>query len=268
MKKQLKLMLLFVALAATCAAPITNAADEPKQVENKATEARLGIGVSPLPDVLKSHLPKVIDDGRGVLVSEVTPDSAADKAGLKTHDVLVRYGDQDLYSPEQLVKRVRNDAPGKVVEVQYVRAGELQTAKVTLGEQPLRKPIVSDWSVLNDRFTIPWSPLRPEFWTEAQDAEGDGTEWTSFESLTVTKNEDDSYQVRIVYKDTSGNSIGKEFKGTRQEIRDAITADNDLPQSRKNQLLRSLDDRGQKDATRMPWDGFNRELFNWPNVDF
>ena len=91
-----------------------------------ATEARLGIGVSPLPELLTSHLPDVIGKGRGVLVSEVVADSPAAKAGLQKHDVLVRYGDQDLYSPEQLVKRVRNDAPGNEVQIEYVRAGRAQ----------------------------------------------------------------------------------------------------------------------------------------------
>ena len=185
MQMQLKLiLLLFTGWIATFAVTAATSADGLKQSEKRATEARLGIGVSPLPDVLKSHLPKVIEDGRGVIVSEVTEGSAADKAGLKQHDVLVRYGDQDLYAPEQLVKRVRNDDPGKEVEIQYVRAGELQTAKVTLGKQAHRKLIVSDWPILIDGFNIPWSPLRPEFWTEAKDAECDSTvgmEWPELE---------------------------------------------------------------------------------------
>lgn len=233
-------------------------------------EARLGIGVTSLPDVLKSHLPDVIDDGRGILVSEVFEGSPAEKAGIRRHDVLVRYGDQDLYSPEQLVKRVRNDDPGKTVELQYVRAGKLQTVQVELGRQAKKDPVFSPrvWPGFVNRFDVPWSPLRPEYWTEAQDAQGDGTEWTSFESLTVMKESDGRYLVRISYKDTRGKSIGKEFTGTRQEIRDAIQADSDLPESRKNQLMRTLDDRGRQPLAQTIWGQPQRELFNWPNVEF
>jgi hypothetical protein len=236
----------------------------------EAREARLGIGVTPLPEVLKSHLSDVIGDGRGILVSEVFDGSPAKKAGIKKHDVLVRYGNQDLYSPEQLVKRVRNDAPGNTVELQFVRAGKQQTTTVELDQQAKKEPVFSQWNWpgFASRFNVPWSPLRPEYWTEAQDAEGDGTEWTSFESLTVNKNADGVFLVRITYKDTSGNSISKEFKGTRQEIRDAINTDSDLPESRKNQLIRTLDDRGRQPMPRMPWDAPQRELFNWPNVNF
>lgn len=255
------LSLLFMLPAITFAA-------ETKSKTDNATQARLGVGVTSLPEVLKSHLPTVIDDGRGVLVSEVAKGSPADIAGLKPHDVLVRYDDQDLYSPEQLVKRVRNDEPDKEIEVQYVRAGELRTTKVKLGEQTSQKPVYSEWPGMVGRFNFPFSPLRPEFWTEAQDELGTGTEWTSFESLTLQKEADGTYLVRITYQDTGGNSISKEFTGTRQQIRDAINDDNDLPQSRKDQLLRSLDDRGRQPLQRMPWERWDREIFQWPNVDF
>ncbi|MEZ6081498.1 MAG: PDZ domain-containing protein [Pirellulaceae bacterium] len=57
--------------------------------------------------MLTSHLPEVSGEGRGVLVADVMDDSPVAKAGLRKHDVLVRYDDQDLYSPEQLVKRVQ-----------------------------------------------------------------------------------------------------------------------------------------------------------------
>ncbi|MCA9200940.1 MAG: PDZ domain-containing protein, partial [Planctomycetales bacterium] len=160
-----------------------------EQPSEATQEARLGIGVSPLPEVLKKHLPEVIADGRGILVSEVVDGSPAEKAGIQKYDVLVRYDDQDLYSPEQLVKRVRNDDPGKTVELQFVHAGKLQTVKVQLGRQAKKESVFSqwDWPGFVGRFDVPWSPLRPEYWTEAQDIQGDGTEWTSFESLTVKK---------------------------------------------------------------------------------
>ena len=154
------------------------------------------------------------------------------------------------------------------VELQYVRAGKLLTVKATLGEQTKKEVIVSKWPGLGAKLQVPWSPIRPEFWTEAHDRAGDGTEWTSFESMSVEKHEDGAYVVRVTYKDTSGNSISKEFKGTRQEIRDAINDDHDLPDSRKQQLTRTLDDRGQSPLMQRDWQNWNRELFNWPNVDF
>ncbi len=248
-------------------------ADESQSSASSASstqEARLGIGVSPLPEVLKSHLPEVTEDGRGILISEVMAGSPADNAGLKQHDILVRYDDQDLYSAEQLVKRVRHDDPGNTIELQFVRAGKLQSTKVELGGQEKKSQDFSEWNWpgLVKRFDIPWVPLRPKYWTAFQDVEGDGTEWRSFESLTIQKESAGQYIVRITYTDTSGNSISKEFKGTRQAIRDAINAGDDLPEARKNQLLRTLDDRGREPLGPLSWDRTPRAPFNWPGASF
>jgi C-terminal processing protease CtpA/Prc len=223
-------------------------------------------------------LPDVIGKGRGVLVSEVTEGSPADRAGLRVHDVLIRYDDQDLYSPEQLVKRVRNDRPGKEIELQYVRAGKVSTAKLTLGEQPVQAPITRDWPGLMGRFDFPTIPFRPdalaEDLTKDLDTLTDGSQWTRFESMSVSKGADGKYRATVKYKDEKGDSIDREYVGTRQEVRDAIKDDEELPQSQKEQLLRSLDDRGSmvvpdihlpKFRDGFPW---NHELFSWPDVNF
>lgn len=247
-----------------------------------AKQATLGIGVEPLPQVLTSHLPDVIGKGRGILVANVSENSPASKAGLRKYDVLVRYDDQDLYSPEQLVKRVRNDQPGSEVELEYVRAGKLHTVKVKLGEKPKVVPIEPNWPGFNQwpgitkQFDVPMIPYRPDFLTESNDASKEGTEWTHFESMSVMKGTDGKYTARVKYKGEDGTSIDREYTGTRQEVRDAIEDDKELPESQKNQLMRSLDDRGEIEFTFpkfqlpsgpswMPWQG---ELFNWPDLTF
>jgi hypothetical protein len=246
--------------------------------EPQPTQAHLGIGVSPLPPVLTSHLPDVIGKGRGVLVSDVTEGSPADKAGLRVHDVLIRYDDQDLYSPEQLVKRVRNDRPGKEIELQYVRAGKVSTLKLTLGEQPVQAPTMPDWPGLMGRFDFPTIPFRPdalaEDLTKDLDTLTDGSQWTRFESMSVSKGADGEYRATMKYKDEKGDSIDREYVGTRQEVRDAIKGDKTLPESQKEQLLRSLDDHGSlvnpdfqlpTFPKGFPW---NHELFSGPDVNF
>lgn len=250
--------------------------------DSHAKQATLGIGVEPLPPVLTSHLPEVIGEGRGVLVADVTDDSPAAKAGLRKHDVLVRYDDQDLYSPEQLVKRVRNDKPGSEVELEYVRAGKLHTVKVKLGEKPKTVPIERNWSGFNQwpgfnqQFDVPMIPYKPDFLTEKNDASEQGTEWTHFESMSVRKGADGKYTAKVKYQDDEGTSIDREYIGTRQEVRDAIKDDKELPESQKGQLLRSLDDRGEgifkfpkfQLPTGPSWMPWQRELFNWPDLSF
>jgi hypothetical protein len=262
-------------LAGPITAGDTSKSNEAKVVpKSKATQAELGIGVSALPPVLTSHLPAVIGQGRGILISEVTEGSPAEKSGLKKNDVLVRYDDQDLYSPEQLVKRVRNDVPGKQVELGYVRAGKLQSVKVTLGEKPKADPVLSDWSGFTKPFDGPMVPYKPDFLTEAEDAEGESTEWTYFQSMSLVKGSDGKYTAKVQYKEEDGTSIDREYTGTRQEVRDAIEQDKSLPSGQRDQLLRSLDDRGEgtfpdfKFPTFPDWAPWNRELFDWPNLNF
>ena len=247
-----------------------------KTNETHATQAMLGIGVEPLPPILTSHLPDVISKGRGILIADVKDDSPAAKAGLRKHDVLIRYDDQDLYSPEQLVKQVRNDKPGSEIELEYVRAGKLNTVKVKLGETPKVVPIESNWPGFTQRFDVPMIPYKPDFLTEKHDASDEGTEWTHFESMSVMKGRDGKYTAKVNYKDDDGTSIDREYTGTRQEVRDAIADDKELPESQREQLLRSLDDRGEGEfkfprfqlplgPNWMPW---QRELFNWPDLSF
>lgn len=260
-----------VACVSALAVDNTTTEKEGKLRTESATQVRLGVSVSPVPEALACQLPDMLSNERGILVSDVIDGSPADKAGLKKFDILVRYGDQDLYSPEQFVKRVRNDQPGSSVEIQYVHRGRLQTVEVKLGEEKSKETVPSRWTNLGPALKFPWSPLGPRFWTKAQGESKVGTEWTTFESLSMNKQADGNYSARIAYKDSSGKSIEREFKGTLAEIRDAISADSDLPESRKNQLMRMLEDRGGISLLDSdPPFGFNwnPQFLQWPDLDF
>ena len=74
-------------------------------------QAYLGVGVEAVPSALEKQLPTL--NNQGVLIAEVAKDSPAQHAGLKPYDILVSYDDHQLYSPEQLVKLVQNDKPGR-----------------------------------------------------------------------------------------------------------------------------------------------------------
>jgi len=70
---------------------------------------------------------------RGLLVSSIAPDSAADQAGLLVGDVLVRIGEQPLASVEDLQDAIADAAPGSVVPLSTLRGGTAVTTDVTLG---------------------------------------------------------------------------------------------------------------------------------------
>lgn len=59
-------------------------------VPGQAGARWIGVGVAPIPEVLRSHLN--VSDGMGVMVDQVVPNSPAANAGLKRHDVLISAG--------------------------------------------------------------------------------------------------------------------------------------------------------------------------------
>ena len=91
----------------------------------------LGLDVAPAPEALAAQLR--LPEGQGLLVNFVAPDSPAEKAGLKQHDLLIRLDDQILIDPRQLSVLVRNRKEGDKVNLTYMRAGAEASATATLG---------------------------------------------------------------------------------------------------------------------------------------
>ena len=81
-------------------------------------------------------LPAAKDAGAppsGALVASVTAGSPAEKAGLKTGDVITDFNGQKIASPHDLAVRVAAIAPGKDATLGYIRADKPQTATVHIG---------------------------------------------------------------------------------------------------------------------------------------
>ncbi|MFJ4683245.1 S1C family serine protease [Streptomyces sp. NPDC088789] len=71
----------------------------------------------------------------GVAVVEVQSGGAADKAGLRAGDIIVRLGDTDITSVTSLAEALAGDQPGQKTSVTFTRDGAEKKADVTLGEQ-------------------------------------------------------------------------------------------------------------------------------------
>ena len=69
----------------------------------------------------------------GVALQSVTADGAAAKAGLKDGDLVTKINDFSTTTADGLIAATRFYAPGTTVDVTYVRDGQTQTVKVTLG---------------------------------------------------------------------------------------------------------------------------------------
>lgn len=73
-----------------------------------------------------------VEAQRGAFVSEVLPESAAEKAGIKSGDILVSLEGKPLKSFAELRARIGTTAPGEEVTIGLIRDGEDTDVKVIL----------------------------------------------------------------------------------------------------------------------------------------
>src|SRR5437868_6851433 len=77
---------------------------------------------------------RINDEKDGVKVEEVQPNGPAEKAGMKTGDVIVAFAGEKVRSGRQLVRLVRETPAGKSVTARVRRDGKEQDVHVTLDE--------------------------------------------------------------------------------------------------------------------------------------
>ncbi|AGJ61079.1 Protease degQ [Candidatus Moranella endobia PCVAL] len=75
-----------------------------------------------------------IDAQRGAFVSEVLPNSAAAKAGIKAGDIIISVADKPIQSFAELRVKVGTTAPGKTIKLGLLRNGKTKTALVILDD--------------------------------------------------------------------------------------------------------------------------------------
>jgi serine protease Do len=92
------------------------------------TDARLGLLVDRPGDALADQLN--LKEGKGLVVVNVIPDSAAAKAGLKEHDVLLQFAGKDVpRDPLEFAKMVGDAKADTAVEIVLLRKGKQETVK-------------------------------------------------------------------------------------------------------------------------------------------
>ena len=243
MKHSLVAIALGAALALPQAVPVlaaeslaTPAAGAPSPVQ--VTRGYLGVTIGRLPAPVRVQLSENIPREQGLLVEQVMEDSPAAKAGLKPFDILLGYNDQKLFAPEQFTRLVGSDSGGQAARLTIVRGGKVSTLDVTLGETP-RPESMSPQSRLEPRSLH--GIHRHPAGGPGQQARQDSEEvWESFDSLSLDKLDDDKYKAVIGYLTGDGKHKRLEFQGSRNEIRQQILAQKDLPATERDQLLDAL----------------------------
>ncbi len=92
----------------------------------------LGVKIQTVTDEMADSLG--MKKTEGALVMDVTKGSPADKAGIKSGDVILSFDGKDINEMRQLPRIVAETKIGKEVEVKVLRGSDTQSFRVTLGE--------------------------------------------------------------------------------------------------------------------------------------
>jgi serine protease Do len=104
------------------------------QSKGRVTRGWLGVSIQPLtPELARSFNAK---DTKGVLISDVMPDSPAAKAGLKPGDILVEFEGKKMEAPSDLQRAVGMAQPGQDMKMKIWREQGERTVDIKIGEAP------------------------------------------------------------------------------------------------------------------------------------
>jgi serine protease Do len=106
------------------------------------TRGYLGVMIQDVTPALEKEFS--LKDNQGALVSEVTPQSPAEKAGLKDGDVILEFNGRKVTDSRHLKLEVARVQPGNTVPVQILRDGLTKTLDVTVKQLPGTEKLASN----------------------------------------------------------------------------------------------------------------------------
>ncbi|MBL7156714.1 MAG: Do family serine endopeptidase [Candidatus Omnitrophica bacterium] len=79
-----------------------------------------------------------LPDRKGALISQVTPDSPAEKGGLKEGDIVIAFNGKKIAAVTDLLKEATNAEIGQIAQVEVIRDRVKKTVPVRIGKRPSR----------------------------------------------------------------------------------------------------------------------------------
>ncbi len=99
----------------------------------EVTRGWLGVGIQPLSQEMREYYG--LEDGQGVLVSQVFPGDPADKAGIKTKDIIVAVNGEKIRDARDLTGKIAALPVGTTAKIRLIRDGKEKTVNVTIAKR-------------------------------------------------------------------------------------------------------------------------------------
>lgn len=113
----------------------------------------IGIGIQDLNEQLGEYFG--VDDGEGVLVTEVHEDSPAEEAGLKAGDIIIAADGEDISETSELKDIIYEHEEGDEVVIEYLRRGNRQKATVEVTDDAAGSSFFGYQHFGGNNFTVP-----------------------------------------------------------------------------------------------------------------
>ena len=207
------------------------------QLKHFNTLPYMGVRVDLLPKAMQAQLPEDVLVGQGIIVSGFGKKSPAKQQGLKRFDVLLTYDRHALMHPKKFISLIRNDKPGRVVQLKLVRQGKIISLPITLASQ--KQPLNED-------------QLDYQYNLQTQ----------GYDGMKIKQFAKDDFKASIRYLAPDGVVRSRTFAGTYKKIQRDIYMANDLSMIAKQHLMQAITKRKKNE------DGWFGNIMPFNDGDF
>jgi len=102
----------------------------------------LGVSIQTIDTESAKALGAEVDSG--ALVSAIEPGSAAEAAGLRVDDIIVKVNDKKIDNSRELANAIGLKGSGEMVDIEFVREGRAREVRATLGQRTITQSSGSD----------------------------------------------------------------------------------------------------------------------------
>lgn len=107
---------------------------EDLKTKGEIVQPWLGISVGQISTEVQEYFN--LEDDKGAIILDVFPDSPADRAGLKTYDIIKEIDQKEIENPDDVVEIISEKEIDKRILIKVIRDGETEILFARIGKKP------------------------------------------------------------------------------------------------------------------------------------
>jgi serine protease Do len=206
----------------------------------EVTRGFLGVVIQPLTNELAESFD--INNTKGILISQVSEETPASKAGLKVGDLIVSYQGKPVTEVGDFRNRVAHTAPGTKAEITIIRNGKQKSVEVRIGDLSNDSLLAQETTQSNDELGLTVQTLTPKLAEQFEVEPGKGVLVTEVKAGSIAA-------MAGIRSGTIISQVNREPVGSAAEFKQAV----EKSKSNKQVLLLLRDKRGMSRFVVLSW---------------